>query len=334
MVVLNMYGKIEPICISQKLKLYITNLPTDEDNNWNEELFEKLKETLEIYKMIDKRLNLKKDISIKDLYEKRFPNRNYNSNFSDDEGLHEIVDNMICIYLDYSYEEMPMGGWDTNPFDGRMCEKDYTELIIDFLNFIRSFFEGETPTWIYSSNYNGEIPYYRMLFLCSNTNICIESLKKFGELIDLFLQTKNDYLQLDYIIRSIHDDNEYNTYHFFKLYSLCQMFLENKDETKFDNKLSKFLNRRYSIKKRKNISRILRQMRNNIAHGNFDGFEEKVEEYARFAMDGHFSYDYTEYSRKNWAIINTCCLLEDAVRKMIWMLFTNKDELFEIKNRK
>lgn len=27
MVILNMFGKIEPICISQKMKLYISNLP-------------------------------------------------------------------------------------------------------------------------------------------------------------------------------------------------------------------------------------------------------------------------------------------------------------------
>ena len=38
MVVLNVSGKIEPICISDKLKLYISNLPNEEENNWNKEL--------------------------------------------------------------------------------------------------------------------------------------------------------------------------------------------------------------------------------------------------------------------------------------------------------
>ena len=32
MVVLNFYGKIEPICISEKLGLYIANLPNEEYN--------------------------------------------------------------------------------------------------------------------------------------------------------------------------------------------------------------------------------------------------------------------------------------------------------------
>ena len=29
----------------------------------------------------------------------------------------DIVSNLVCIYLDYDYEDMPMGGWDENPFD-------------------------------------------------------------------------------------------------------------------------------------------------------------------------------------------------------------------------
>ena len=33
MVVLNFYGKIEPICISEKLGLYIANLPTKNTMN-------------------------------------------------------------------------------------------------------------------------------------------------------------------------------------------------------------------------------------------------------------------------------------------------------------
>ena len=34
MVVLNFYGKIEPICISEKLGLYIANLPSEEHDEW------------------------------------------------------------------------------------------------------------------------------------------------------------------------------------------------------------------------------------------------------------------------------------------------------------
>ena len=35
MIVLNIYGKIKPICISNKLKLYLGNLPNEKENDWN-----------------------------------------------------------------------------------------------------------------------------------------------------------------------------------------------------------------------------------------------------------------------------------------------------------
>ena len=43
MVVLNIFGKIEPICISNKLKLYISNLPNEESNNWNKGLVDEMR---------------------------------------------------------------------------------------------------------------------------------------------------------------------------------------------------------------------------------------------------------------------------------------------------
>ena len=48
MVVLNLLGKIEPICISQKLKLYVSNLPQTEDNNWMSHLVEEMEIALKL----------------------------------------------------------------------------------------------------------------------------------------------------------------------------------------------------------------------------------------------------------------------------------------------
>lgn len=331
MVVLNIYGKIEPICISQKLKLYISNLPEEKHNEWNTELFEHFKETIEITKTIQVRLSLKSSISIKELHKQRCLCSSLSSTATDDEYLHEIVDNMICIHLDYSYDDMPLGGWESNPFDGRLCEKDYAELFVDFFHFICTTDADNAPLWIYSSNYDREIPYYRMFFTNIDLLSGIDTLKKWGQRIDDFLSAKNDYWQLDYIIRSIHEDNGYNTYHLFKLFSLCQMYLENKEERELDYKLPRFIDDSYTNDKKNKIAKILRQMRNKIAHGDFVGFEKTAEEYAKAVMDGQFAFDYSEYSRKNWTIINSCCLLEVAVKKMTYMLFTNKDELRKIK---
>ena len=78
-------------------------------------------------------------------------------------------------------------------------------------------------------------------------------------------------------------------------------------------------------------TKLLRQLRNKIAHGDFMGFEEKMEEYAVNFMDGRFAFDYSEYSRKNWAISNICCLLDDILRRIIYMLFYDKDALSRVK---
>ena len=48
-------------------------------------------------------------------------------------------------------------------------------------------------------------------------------------------------------------------------------------------------------------------------------------------MDGRFAFDYSEYSRKNWAISDICCLLDDILRRIIYMLFYDKDALSSIK---
>lgn len=48
-------------------------------------------------------------------------------------------------------------------------------------------------------------------------------------------------------------------------------------------------------------------------------------------MHGQYSFDYSEYSRKNWVLNNAYCLLEKAVKKIIYLLFIEKEILKQIK---
>jgi len=75
-------------------------------------------------------------------------------------------------------------------------------------------------------------------------------------------------------------------------------------------------------------------MRNKIAHGDFYKFEGLIEEFAQTAMDGNFSFDYSEMSRKNWVISYAILLLSNSVKQMINLLFTNRMILDKIKNNK
>lgn len=326
MVTINVFGKTEPICISEKLKLYVSNIPNAEDDNWNQYIFEELQQAVAIHNYGGKHY-----IDAKALHDRLCPHSVLDTSVIETDYLHDIVDNMLCVYLDYTYEDMPLGDWKTNPFDGRCCEKDYSELLVDFFHFLSFLVESPSPSWTYSSNYDHSGHFHRFFLRAISFTEAINSLKTLGQIVDSFLNSRNDYLQFDYLVRAIHDADQYDTYHFFKLYSLCQLFLENEKESELDRKLPIFLDEQLPESERNQIAKIMRQMRNKIAHGDFVAFEEKVEEYATYVLDNKYDFDYAEYSRKNWVLLNACCKLTEAVKRIIEMLFTNPAKLQQIK---
>lgn len=335
MVVLHIYGEISPICISQKLGLFISNLPAEEENNWKEDLAQELQYMENIDELDRARLNIPMKSQIAELYKKIYPISEKPTSIS--AMAHAISDKMICMYFHYEYDDMPLGGWETNCFDGRFCEEDYAEKIIDLMTFLSYPTDGvsfpASAQWVYSSNHD-EIEHCRIFWGGDEATEYIEGFKKWGKLFDAFLQSENDYYLFDFICNAIHKDNEYNVYHLLKSYSLCQLFLENEHENELDKKLPEFLDGSYSIEDREKMALCFRQIRNKIAHGDFIEFNKKIEEYTQQFMDGHFDFDYSEYSRQNWAISKICCALNDALRKIIYLLFTDRSRLEQIKKKR
>ena len=243
---------------------------------------------------------------------------------------------MIFIYQDYDYTDMPLGGWDTNCFDGRLCEEDYSEKIIDFINFMAHSDQPDyaipkpVPQWTFSSNHDG-IDYWRIFWGGEESAEYILALQEWGKLFDSFLCSRNDYLLFDYLVNTIHKDNEYNANHLVKAFSLCQLFLENRKESELDTKLPQFFEPLDPESDTKRQAELFRKMRNKIAHGDFLAFETVIETYASEFMDGRFAFDYSEYSRKNWAVQHVCCELDNVIRKLLGMLLFNRRELERIK---
>lgn len=134
-------------------------------------------------------LGIKSNIDIRKIYLKRFPNNTISGGETENTYLQKIADNMIYLYFDYSYEDMPLGGWDTNCFDGRLCEEDYAEKVVNFINFVSSGNSEEIPNrvpqWIYSSNYDFQ-NFHRIFWGGEPIEIYIESLKKWGQIFDSF----------------------------------------------------------------------------------------------------------------------------------------------------
>ena len=62
------------------------------------------------------KLGMKPNIDIREIYFRRFPQIPLFDDTTKDVYLKKIADNMICLYFDYSYQDMPLGDWDTNCF--------------------------------------------------------------------------------------------------------------------------------------------------------------------------------------------------------------------------
>lgn len=335
MVVLNFYGKIEPICISEKLGLYIANLPSEEHDEWRGALANELELAVKADKIYQEKIGTNYPCGIINLYQTLFSDGALPEKFEQEHYI-KIADLMICIYQNYDYTDMPLGGWDTNCFDGRLCEEDYSEKIIDFINFMA--YSDQTgyaipspvPQWIFSSNHD-EIDHCRIFWGGEEAAAYILALQEWGKLFDSFLCSRNDYLLFDYLVNTIHKDNEYNANHLVKAFSLCQLFLENRKESELDTKLPQFFEPLDPESDTKRQAELFRKMRNKIAHGDFLAFETVVETYAFEFMDGRFAFDYSEYSRKNWAVQHVCCELDNVIRKLLGMLLFNRRELERIK---
>lgn len=349
MVILNLLGKIEPICVSQKLKLYIANLPKDDFNNWNGGLVEEMEDILKYSSIQTGRFQKEfaniKPLDIKEIFHSKYPQISV-EDMTEKECIQHIADEMIYIYFDYNYDDMPVGDWTSNCFDGRCCERDYTEKIVDFIRFLCN--EENHKKYpkipdikihcIYSGDDYG-LPENCHLIFSGTTNIekTINYLVEFGALLDSFFNNEEDYYFFDYLCTELHeiDRKNFTPNHCQKLYSLCEFFLEKDTDHELDEKLPPFIKDFYSLEDREKIAIIARQIRNKVAHGDFSKFRDKLEEYATEIMEkNNYWFDYSEYSRQNWAIMNLCFNLLFAIQNLTAVVLTDKQRIIALKKQK
>ena len=337
MVILNLFGKIQPICISKKLKIFISNLPNDIDDDMKQKFVFEMKANI-LHNMIEKnKFSEKPRYDIFFSLKKKFPGQKSSFEIDKENYFQEIADNAIYMYFDFSYNDMPLGEMDENPFDKRFCEDDYAEKILNFINYMEDSISpelgGNRVDYIYSSNHEGEnngVIFFRE----QNLDVGIKVLKKWGELFDGFLNAKDDYLKLDYLFNALYKDNEYNEYHYFKAYSLCQMMLENRGETELDWKLPEFIDdNSLSSEKKENIALILRQIRNKIGHGDFVALDTKLKALAEETMNNRFWFDYSELSKRNWILSFACGEIDSCVRRIIFTMLTDRNRIETIKKQ-
>ncbi|MFD1899195.1 hypothetical protein [Enterococcus termitis] len=334
MVIIDVYGRINKTKISDKLKIYISNLPTD----WKEGIIEDMLKEIRQQKIdIDENVraygkSFHREYSLEYLREIVQINvanyAEYNLN-SIENCVECLADNLVYLFFDYTYQDMPFFDWTTNCFDGRLCEEDYAEKVINFCNFINKDIDnGIHMNCIYTSNMN-DLENTRILLNLGfrirsefngwkSTEDYIHNLKLMGNRIDSIIKSENDYYKFDYIMNGIFEDNNYNQNHFLKTFTLLELTLltPNQKTKEIDSLLAPYLKKIYEDDCT-TAARILRQMRNKIGHGDFKNFIKKSEEFAGKFMK-NYNFDYSEYSRQNWILLHTCCLLDDLLREVLY----------------
>ena len=351
MVLLDMYGRIQPTIISQKLGVGICNPAPD----WIEGLQEKFKKEVLIHKH-DIESFKKSGIDVS-LAIGRYDFKNIveqlgwqEANKSDAQI---IAEHLIEIQvLDFNHSLLQLKN---DHLDSPTCEPQYTRKFLRFCGNVQSAKAAQRiiPCQIPFSTYNSDeynttplIINYLEGMLSSHPDHRItvdeslaggiQSLKYIGRLIDDFLVAESDFWLLDYIINATFFDGEFNAYHVFKTMSLIEMLIINpnkhgKTHGEMERKLPQFLPERIPEGERALFSEIMRKLRNKIGHGDFAAVQELLKQYRESFMQ-NFWYDEFENSIETWTYGNICLNLDEALNEILWLMLSDRAQLIALQN--
>lgn len=346
MVLLNMYGKIEPTIISKKLGIALCNPAPD----WVEGLQDDFHEEILVYN--HKISSFKQSGMDVSWAEGRYDLQNIVEQLGWQEDgksdMQIIAEHLIEIQV--SNFEDSLLQIKNEYLDSPTCEPQYTRKFLDFCCKVQSSKSARNviPQQIPFSTYNSDdlqkepliINYLQGMLhphpshkatVSSYTKGGIESLKIIGKLIDDFLVTDKDFWLFDYIINALFSDAQQNAYHIFKTMSLIEMLIINpkgngKTVGEIEQKLPQFLSDRISQKDGVLFSKIMRKLRNKIAHGDFEAVKQLLEQYRQAFMQ-NFWFDEIEYSIENWTYGDICLHLDEALNEILWLMLSDKSKL-------
>jgi len=346
MILLNIYGKIEETIISKKLGIGLLNLRED----WVEVFVDDMKEEMLLRKNDIKKYNKYDGYTLKQykpldiVKDNGWSKEGY---LTEDQALRIISQNLIGIevvnfknsFIKYK-----------NPYlDSPTCEKNYAHKFINFIGSIQSGFKdgnviiNQIPFVTYSSDDIHNKPLILNFtfnkqdlkrFENYNEN-CIKSITNIGKLIDDFILTEKDFWLIDYIVNTLFEGDEYNSYYIFKIMSLIEMLLINpknngKTFGELENKLPMFiLGEEFSDGDKLAFTSIVRRLRNKIGHGDYNGIQKILNEY-RDRMIPNYNYDEFEYSIENWNYLSISITLKEILNNIIYLMLTNRKRLKKI----
>ena len=337
MVVIDIYGTIPKIELSKKLGLILTNLPED----WQEGIVEAMEEEIRERSLVVEKYqdpNIR-NYDLLNAYEGCFKDAFPWGVYPDKDLLVLFARHMVCIETEES--ETSYLRLKNEYIDSPTWEKDYCEKIITFFTFlIRGIDNGKNQKWYQPIYLQPSASMHIFPIICSDYNRKlkkiltkeeqVKDIEYYGKLLVLFLISPHDFWKLDYIITALTSGEQHNLNYLAKMVQLLEMLVVNTKSNgnlkEFDSKLSRFLPDNLSQGEKLEFCRLIRQLRNKIAHGDFAAINYKLEEYARIFMQDAW-FDYYEFSRQNWVIGNICFILDTIVSKIVWLLLTERSEV-------
>jgi len=349
MVLLDIYGKIEPIIISKKLGVGISNPSSD----WVEGLQDDFKEEILIHNHIISSFKQSgMDVSwATGRYDLQSIVKQLGWQEDGKTDMQIIAEHLIEIQVsDFGNSLLQMKN---ENLDSPICEPQYTRKFLNFCCKVQSskgagkVIPGQIPLSTYNSddlhrepliiNYlQASLHTYPAckVTVSDFTQGGITALTIIGKLIDDFLVTDNDFWLFDYIINALFSDGEHNAYHVFKTMSLIEMLIINrkgngKTAGEIEYKLPHFLSDRIPQKDGALFSQIMRKLRNKIGHGDFEEVQQLLEQYRQAFMQ-NFWFDEIEYSVENWTYGDICLRLDEALNEILWLMLSDNDKLVKI----
>lgn len=360
----------KPICISQKLGLYLKNANKDELYIYVKELVEN-----NYINELDKNINFRSELisNLNDKYYKSEIKKDI-SKFNCRQLISLITKKMLALEIEVSEntiivdddifekydEENIVKALRDNPLINPIDEYDIEYKILFLFNFLRSNSEKRNDIDIiyydgYSINdlYDGYNLFENFSIKCYKKReeyeyICyqyyencneeykekISALIKFGDNIDNYIDSSDDYFKLDFIIETlIYGENYiYSLLNYIQLIEMLIVNPKNSTREQFKQKLKFFINMNEleNSTQVEEFSASLYDIRSRLIHGNYNSLKKELIKFNK-KFNYNREYDYGEFKEENWILINISFKAKRILRNIIEKMLKDKNRLYRFK---
>lgn len=363
MIITGLFGKVDKsILVSSNYSLKISNLNTN-----NKDWFKKiLKSELEDFYSWEKAHAISfphlpyyemKDLLMSDYYRGFFNNKQHDTDEACRKSICNYILSLECkervadtrLHLRNEYVYNPS------------CEKSIEERFIQFHNFCEKQNNGigKSSNWsiIYNSHdlmqYTNKsriishmywnVSNYDIYWESSNNmhvsheleySLKVKSLCDFGNKIDKYINSEEDFFTIDYILELISSVECYGASWLIKMTSLLEFVLVRPNaksiRSELREKLPQFIST--EIADKDHWISLCYDIRSKLAHGDYFELRKKIREYALTYMK-EYDFDFFEHNEVSCIISNIGWQLSKIVAEVINTMLDDKEKIINLKSK-